>query len=328
MRTVGHLLLLVVLLPILLLPRDPLPQIPEIIPQLDLRPMLVHDEGLLAHRERVVPGPVDHEAGREARQHEGEDQRHPVENHLLRRVRRRRVELHLHEHREAHHDRPEAQVQELPEHRDQGRVVGDEAEQVEQIGRVGRGEVLDPADERRVAHLDGDEQHLVEREEHRDLHHDRQTAGERIDLLLLVELHQRLLLLHLVVAVALADRDHFRLHRLHLRHRGVGFVGEREEHDLDQHGDDQDREAEVAGEMEEPVDQFEQRLGDEIKPAPVDQKLEAIEAERLVVEVDGLHLLGAGEQPDPMRRGIAPPCSADTVRSEIGRKQLATVNGE
>src|SRR3954451_22387059 len=29
---------------------------------------------------------------------------------------------------------------------------------------------------------------------------------------------------------ALADRHHLRLHRLHLRHGGVGLVGEREQH--------------------------------------------------------------------------------------------------
>src|ERR1700730_18583738 len=44
----------------------------QIIPQLDLGAVLVHDHALLQHRERVVPGPVDHQARREARQHEGE----------------------------------------------------------------------------------------------------------------------------------------------------------------------------------------------------------------------------------------------------------------
>jgi hypothetical protein len=45
------------------------------------------------------------------------------------------------------------------------------------VGRVGRREVLDPAEERRVPHLDGDEQHLVEREEDRDLDQDRQQPA-------------------------------------------------------------------------------------------------------------------------------------------------------
>ena len=58
---------------------------------------------------------------------------------------------------------------------------------------------LDPAEERRMPHFDRDEQHLVEREEHRDLDQHRPATGDRVDLLLLVQLHQRLLLLDLVV---------------------------------------------------------------------------------------------------------------------------------
>ena len=168
----------------------------------------------------------------------------------------------------------------------QGRVERDQPEQVEDVGRVGRRQVLDPAVERRVPHLDRDEQHLVEREEHRHLDQDRQAAGQRIDLLLLVELHQRLLLLHLVVGVALADRGHLRLHRLHLRHRGVGLVGEREEDDLDEDGDQQDGDAEIADVVVDPVDRPEHRLGDEVEPAPVDQQIEAVEPKLLLVAVD------------------------------------------
>ena len=59
----------------------------------------------------------------------------------------------------------------------------------------------------------------------------------------------------------------------------------------------QDGEAEIAEEPEEPVDQAEHRLGDEIEPAPVDQQLEAVDAERVLVAVDDRYLLGAGEQP-------------------------------
>src|SRR5437870_2446629 len=55
----------------------------QVVEQLHLHAVTAHDETLLQHREGVVPGPVDHETGREGRQHEGEDQRHPVEDHLL-----------------------------------------------------------------------------------------------------------------------------------------------------------------------------------------------------------------------------------------------------
>jgi len=44
--------------------------------------------------------------------------------------------------------------------------------------RVFRGQVLDPEHPRCLAHLDALEQHPVEREEYRDLHDDRQAAGD------------------------------------------------------------------------------------------------------------------------------------------------------
>src|SRR5882757_6071694 len=81
----------------------------EIVEQFYLHAVAAHDVALLQYREQVVPGPVDHEARRKARQHEGENQRHPVEDHLLGRIRRRRVELHLEPHRDAHDDRPDAE---------------------------------------------------------------------------------------------------------------------------------------------------------------------------------------------------------------------------
>ena len=45
----------------------------------------------------------------------------------------------------------------------------------------------------------------------------------------LVERHQLLVHADLVVAVLLAQLDHLRLQLLHLRHRPIGLVGEREE---------------------------------------------------------------------------------------------------
>src|SRR3954451_23075227 len=42
----------------------------DVVKQLHLYAVLAHDVALLQHREQVVPGPVDHETRREARQHE------------------------------------------------------------------------------------------------------------------------------------------------------------------------------------------------------------------------------------------------------------------
>src|SRR5271169_444795 len=74
---------------------DAAPYILEIIQQFDLGAVATHDDGLLGHRQRVVPRPINYEARGERRQHEGEDHRHPIEDHLLRRIGRRRIELHL-----------------------------------------------------------------------------------------------------------------------------------------------------------------------------------------------------------------------------------------
>src|SRR2546430_7964087 len=82
---------------------------PEIVEQFNLHAVAAHDEALLQHRKQVVPGPVDHQTRREPGKHEGEDQRHPVEDHFLGRIRRRRIELHLEPHRDAHDDRPYAE---------------------------------------------------------------------------------------------------------------------------------------------------------------------------------------------------------------------------
>src|SRR5262249_16508365 len=71
---------------------------------------------------------------------------------------------------------------------------------------------------------------------------------------------------------------------------------ERKEDELDEYSDDEDGEAEVADDVIDPVHRHEQRLGDEIEPAPVDQAVEAVEHERLVVAVNDGDLLGAGEE--------------------------------
>src|SRR5918998_258947 len=80
-----------------------------------------------------------------------------------------------------------------PSIRKSGGVPGDQPEQVEDRGRVRSRQILDPAEERSVAHLDGDEEHLVEREEDGNLDEDRPAAGDRVHLLALVEFHHGLL---------------------------------------------------------------------------------------------------------------------------------------
>src|SRR5215510_4071381 len=82
-RVGTALFLILILSPILLGEEavDLVPRLLDVVEQLDLGAVLAHDHRLLDHREGVVPGPVDHKPSREARQHEGEDHRHPVEDH-------------------------------------------------------------------------------------------------------------------------------------------------------------------------------------------------------------------------------------------------------
>ena len=128
---------------------------------------------------------------------------------------------------------------------------------------------MDPERERRLAHLDALEQHPVEREEHRDLDHDRQATGDRVDLLALIELHHRAAELLLVVLVGLLQILDARLQGLHLRHRAAARLRQRIEHELQQEGDQDDRDAPVAGEPMHLVEHPEQRHRQEPQPAVI-----------------------------------------------------------
>ncbi len=68
----------------------------------------------------------------------------------------------------------------MPIDRIDGGGEGQQPEQVEDVQRIGRRQILDPQDERLVPHFDRQHQHLVEGIEDRDLDHDRKAAGERI----------------------------------------------------------------------------------------------------------------------------------------------------
>ena len=209
----------------------------------------------------------------------------------------------------------------MADHRHGRRIEGKQAEEIEHARRIGRRKVLDPAEERRVPHLDRDEQHLVEREEHRDLHEDGQAAGGRVHLLLLVQLHHRLLLAHAIVAVAVLELHQLGLELLHLAHRHIGFVREREEHELDEERDDEDGQAEIADELEEEVERVEHRLGEEIEPAPVDQEVEFGDLVFFGVAVDEIDFLRAGKD-IALGLGLAAGWDGDRAQQIVRLKTL------
>ena len=163
------------------------------------------------------------------------------------------------------------------------------------MGRIRRGQILDPQCERLMAHFDRQDQHLIQREEHRDLQEDRQAARERIDPFGLVQRHDFLLLLGLVVLVAVLDRLHLGLDRLHRRHAGELFLGNREHHRAHDQGQQHDRHAKVADCIEQPLEQSEDRLFKPAEPAPVNCQAKVGNA-GCFIGIQHAGFLGPGEQ--------------------------------
>src|SRR6516164_4911003 len=146
-----------------------------------------------------------------------------------------------------------------------------------------------------MAHLDGYEQHLVQREEDRDLDDDRQAAGQRICTDTLVERHHLLLLAGLVVGKTLAKFLDLGLQELHLAHRVVGFVGEREEQQLDTQGEQQDRQAKITENLVEELERQKDWLRQEVEPAEIDSVIE----ERnpgILVGVEEINFFSSGKE--------------------------------
>ena len=147
-----------------------------------------------------------------------------------------------------------------------------------------------------MAHLDGDEQHVVEGEEHRNLRHQRQAARDRVGFLLPVELHQLRIHPLLVVLEALAQADHLRLELAHPAHGRVGLVGQREQQHPHADRQQQDGDAEIAGGPVEEVDDVEHRLRQEPRRPEVDGEVQAVHPQHVLVAVEEADHLGAGEE--------------------------------
>ena len=134
---------------------------------------------------------------------------------------------------------------------------------------------MNPAEEGSMAHLDRDKEHLVEREEDRNLQQNRQTARDRINPMLLVEPKHLLLQGFFVVFVAFAQDDHLGLQCFHLADRDIGFVGQRQEEKLDHDGERENGEPEVAEQARKVGDRVVNGLCDEVEPAEVYGEVEA-----------------------------------------------------
>mmetsp|Transcript_18432 Transcript_18432/g.29967 ORF Transcript_18432/g.29967 Transcript_18432/m.29967 type:complete len:301 (+) Transcript_18432:1403-2305(+) len=130
--------------------------------------------------------------------------------------------------------------------------------------------------------FDGDKDHLVEREEDRDLEQDRQTARSRVHLFLLIELHHPLLHFLPVVARGFLELFHLGLKLFHLGHRDIGFIGQWEQDRLDHQRQPNDRPAHIANDQIHFVQQPKDWLGQEEEPTPVDRVDKAFNACALI----------------------------------------------
>ncbi len=157
---------------------------------------LLVDCPLLRNRQHVVGDPVQHQAGREKHEHDGKRHRHDHHDLGLHRIHRLRVQLDLQDRGHAHDHR-----QNEP--------------------RIRCGQIGNPAQPRRAAHFHCGQQHPVQRNEHRNLDQDRQTAAERIDFLGLVHLGHGLMQLGTVIAKGFLQLLQARRQLLHLGHRLV-----------------------------------------------------------------------------------------------------------
>ena len=169
------------------------------------------------------------------------------------------------------------------EQRDGRRIERDKAKQIEHVCRVGDREVLDPADERRMAHLQGDENTLVERKNTGICGSIGKQPATGLTPSLRISSICACCCFCAIARILLLQRGQLRLDELHLRHRAVALVGEREEHSLDDHCHAEDRQAEIADIFVYEIDEVEHRLGDEIEPAPIDQEVEFLDSERVDV---------------------------------------------
>src|SRR5215207_4714719 len=107
-------------------------------------------------------------------------------------------------------------------------------------------------------------QHRVHRDQDRELQQHRPAARERVDPVLLVELHDLFLLTLLVPLVLPLDLLDLRLHDLHVLHRPDLLDAERQQDQADHDGEQDDRDAVVRDEVvdlrDHPAEGVEQRL--------------------------------------------------------------------
>ncbi|MDQ3103447.1 MAG: hypothetical protein M3Q53_06390 [Actinomycetota bacterium] len=202
-------------------------------------------ELLLAERPDIGRDPVDGEPGLEAGNERSEQEWQAEDDVFLRSLHR----LTAGGHRQA-----SAELRDDEEH--------DQHDRRRALGRRDQGFDAEPADRWALEHVVLEVvalEHVVERDEDRELEQERKAGRERVDLVLLVEAHHLLLLALLVVLVLRLDRLELRLERLHRAHRFDLLQREGKDRQPDGEGQRDDRRPPAEAEV---VEEDDDRLGD------------------------------------------------------------------
>ena len=125
-----------------------------------------------------------------------------------------------------------------------------------------------------------DSQHVIERQEHRELRDHRQAGGEGVDLVLPVEAHHLLVEALLVVLVLVLERLDLRLESRHRLHRLELLERQRQQRRADEQRQRDDRRAPadpdvVVEELEDPLEDIDQGLEDVGEEEHGDQECDA-----------------------------------------------------
>src|SRR5437867_6538803 len=107
--------------------------------------------------------------------------------------------------------------------------------------------------------------HFKKTKEDRNLNHHRQTTADRINAVLLVQLHHLLVHPSWIVFVFVAQLLDFWRERSHLTHGAVGFVLDWPEREFDDGGEGQNRETVIVQPTVQQVHEVEQKLAHDLE---------------------------------------------------------------
>ena len=153
-----------------------------------------------------------------------------------------------------------------------------------------------------MPHFDGQHQKLIQAKENRHLQEYRQTSGKRIGFFILVQLHNFLLHLWLVVFMLVLQRLHLGLDHTHLCHGRELFLRNREHEYADHKCQADNRCAETTKISEQEMQDFEEGFFDDAEPAPIDGIIHFFNAQIIGISIEYHDLFCAGKQPRCLRK--------------------------